>query len=102
MIRPPPRSTRTDTLFPYTTLFRSPIAPSAILFGANLPRRPRAMTKEDIRRVQQDYVAAARRALAAGFDWLELHFAHGYLAQSFLSPHSHQRDDEYGDRKSVE
>src|SRR3546814_10531068 len=54
------------------------------------------MTKEDIRRVQQDYVAAARRALAAGFDWLELHFAHGYLAQSFLSPHSNQRDDEYG------
>src|SRR3546814_3854888 len=35
-----------------------PIAPSAIPFGANLPRRPRAMTKEDIRRVQQDYVAA--------------------------------------------
>src|SRR3546814_7622084 len=111
MIRRPPRSTRTDTLFPYTTLFRSegddhipegdprgwqPIAPSAIPFGANLPRRPRAMTKEDIRRVQQDYVAAARRALAAGFDWLELHFAHGYLAQSFLSPHSNQRDDEYG------
>src|SRR3546814_13707338 len=54
------------------------------------------MTNEDIRRVQQDYVAAARRALAAGFDWLELHFAHGYLAQSFLSPHSNQRDDEYG------
>src|SRR3546814_2364784 len=73
-----------------------PIAPSAIPFGANLPRRPRAMTKEDIRRVQQDYVVAARRALAAGFDWLELHFAHGYLAQSFLSPHSNQRDDEYG------
>lgn len=72
------------------------IAPSAIPFGANLPRRPRAMTKEDIRRVQQDYVAAARRALAAGFDWLELHFAHGYLAQSFLSPHSNRRDDEYG------
>lgn len=72
------------------------IAPSAIPFGAHLPRRPRAMTKEDIRRVQQDYVAAARRALAAGFDWLELHFAHGYLAQSFLSPHSNKRDDEYG------
>src|SRR3546814_14216131 len=54
------------------------------------------MTKEDIRRVRQDYVAAARPALAAGFDWLELHFAHGYLAQSFLSPHSNQRDDEYG------
>src|SRR3546814_6350334 len=54
------------------------------------------MTKEDIRRVQQDYVAAARRALSAFFHWLELHFAHGYRAQSFLSPHSNQRDDEYG------
>jgi NADPH2 dehydrogenase len=72
------------------------IAPSAVPFGANLPRRPRAMTREDIRRVQQDYVAAARRAFAAGFEWLELHFAHGYLAQSFLSPHSNKRDDEYG------
>ncbi len=72
------------------------IAPSALPFGANLPRRPRAMTKDDIARVQQDYVAAARRARAAGFEWLELHFAHGYLAQSFLSPHSNQRDDEYG------
>src|SRR3546814_537640 len=54
------------------------------------------MTKDDISRVQQDYVAAARRAQAAGFEWLELHFAHGYLAQSFLSPHSNQRSDEYG------
>src|SRR3546814_19873129 len=54
------------------------------------------MTKDDIGRVQQDYVAAARRAQAAGFEWLELHFAHGYLAQSFLPPHSNQRSDEYG------
>src|SRR3546814_17841441 len=73
-----------------------PTRRSSDLCGANLRRRPRAMTKEDIRRVQQDYVAAARRALAAGFDWLELHFAPGYLAQSFLSPHSNQRDAEYG------
>ena len=72
------------------------IAPSALPFGANLLRRPRAMTKDDIARVQQDYVAAAERARQAGFEWLELHFAHGYLAQSFLSPHSNQRDDEYG------
>ena len=73
-----------------------PIAPSAVPFGANLPRRPRAMTKDDIARVRQDFVAAAERACEAGFEWLELHFAHGYLAQSFLSPHSNQRDDEYG------
>jgi 2,4-dienoyl-CoA reductase-like NADH-dependent reductase (Old Yellow Enzyme family) len=72
------------------------IGPSAIAFGANLPRVPRAMTAADIARVQEDFVAAARRAAAAGFEWLVLHFAHGYLAQSFLSGYSNQRQDEYG------
>jgi len=73
-----------------------PIAPSTVPFGANLPRRPRAMTLDDIQRVQQDFVGAAERAREAGFEWLELHFAHGYLAQSFLSPHSNRREDAYG------
>lgn len=73
-----------------------PIAPSAVAFGANLPRTPRAMTRDDIRRVQQEYIAAVTRARALGFEWLELHFAHGYLAQSFFSPHSNYRSDEYG------
>jgi 2,4-dienoyl-CoA reductase-like NADH-dependent reductase (Old Yellow Enzyme family) len=73
-----------------------PIGPSANAFGANLPRVPTAMTKADIRRVQGDFVAAAKRALAAGFDLLELHFAHGYLAQSFFSPIANKRTDEYG------
>lgn len=72
------------------------IAPSAIAFGSNLPKAPKAMTLEDIERVKADFVAAARRANAAGFEWLELHFAHGYLAQSFFSVHSNQRDDQYG------
>ncbi len=73
-----------------------PISPSATAFGANLPKVPRAMTVEDIARVRADFVAAARRALEAGFEWLELHFAHGYLAQSFYSVHANQRDDAYG------
>jgi 2,4-dienoyl-CoA reductase-like NADH-dependent reductase (Old Yellow Enzyme family) len=73
-----------------------PIGPSAVPFGAELPRAPRAMSKDDIRRVKQDYVAAVRRIREAGFEWLELHFAHGYLAQSFFSPHSNRRTDEYG------
>jgi 2,4-dienoyl-CoA reductase-like NADH-dependent reductase (Old Yellow Enzyme family) len=73
-----------------------PIAPSAIAFGGGLPRTPRAMTPEDIARVRADFVAAARRAREAGFEWLELHFAHGYLAQSFFSAHSNQRTDAYG------
>ncbi|MGL5047448.1 MAG: NADH:flavin oxidoreductase/NADH oxidase [Shewanella sp.] len=73
-----------------------PIAPSAVAFGANLPNVPTAMTIEDIERVKADFVAAAKRALAAGFEWLELHFAHGYLAQSFFSTYANQRTDQYG------
>jgi 2,4-dienoyl-CoA reductase-like NADH-dependent reductase (Old Yellow Enzyme family) len=72
------------------------IAPSAVAFGANLPKVPQAMTLQDIERVKADFVAAAKRAKAAGFEWLELHFAHGYLAQSFFSVHSNKRDDQYG------
>ena len=72
------------------------IAPSAVAYGVNLPRVPRAMTLDDIARVRNDFVAAARRARDAGFEWLELHFAHGYLGQSFFSVHSNQRTDAYG------
>src|SRR5580692_7301949 len=72
------------------------IAPSAIAFGGGLPKVPKAMTLDDIARVREDFVAAAKRARDAGFEWLELHFAHGYLGQSFFSTHSNQRDDAYG------
>jgi len=72
------------------------IAPSPVAFGANLPRVPREMTVEDIVRVKSDFVAAAIRARDVGFRWLELHFAHGYLGQSFFSVHSDQRQDAYG------
>lgn len=72
------------------------LAPSAIAFGAGLPREPKAMSLDEIERVKADFAAAARRAKEAGFEWLELHFAHGYLAQSFFSPHSNQRTDQYG------
>jgi 2,4-dienoyl-CoA reductase-like NADH-dependent reductase (Old Yellow Enzyme family) len=73
-----------------------PIGPSAIAFAANITQIPQAMTVNDIKRVQEDFVAAAQRALAAGFEWLELHFAHGYLGQSFFSPIANKRTDEYG------
>ncbi|MDH0300494.1 MULTISPECIES: NADH:flavin oxidoreductase/NADH oxidase [unclassified Pseudomonas] len=72
------------------------IAPSAIAYGADLAKVPRAMSLDDIARVKQDFVAAARRARDAGFEWIELHFAHGYLGQSFFSEHSNQRTDAYG------
>jgi 2,4-dienoyl-CoA reductase-like NADH-dependent reductase (Old Yellow Enzyme family) len=72
------------------------LSPSASAFGANLPQVPHEMTLQDIQRVRDDFVSAALRALHAGFEWLELHFAHGYLAQSFFSPYANQRTDEYG------
>lgn len=72
------------------------IAPSAVAFGANLPQVPKAMTLDDIARVREDFATAARRARDAGFEWLELHFAHGYLAQSFFSVQANQRQDQYG------
>jgi 2,4-dienoyl-CoA reductase-like NADH-dependent reductase (Old Yellow Enzyme family) len=72
------------------------LSPSAIAFGANLPKVPREMSLADIQRIQADFVAAAKRALAAGYEWLELHFAHGYLAQSFFSIHANKRTDAYG------
>lgn len=72
------------------------ISPSAVAFGGDLGKVPKAMTLDDIARVKADFVAAARRALAAGFEWLELHFAHGYLAQSFFSLHANHREDTYG------
>ena len=72
------------------------IAPSAIPFGGELNKVPHAMTEADIARVQNDFVAAAKRASAAGFEWLELHAAHGYLFNEFLSPLANHRTDQYG------
>ena len=72
------------------------IAPSAVAFGGNLNKVPRAMTLEDIARVKADFVAAAKRALAAEFEYMELHFAHGYLAHEFYSPLANMRTDQYG------
>ncbi|WP_419709930.1 hypothetical protein [Pseudomonas sp. NFX224] len=60
------------------------------------PHLPIAMTTADIKRTQQHFSDAAGRALRAGFEWLELHFAHGFLAQNFLSRHSNNRTDQYG------
>ena len=72
------------------------ISPSPIAFGGNLAKVPGEMSLGDIARVKADFVASAIRAREAGFKWLELHFAHGYLAQSFFSVHANQRTDRYG------
>ena len=56
----------------------------------------RAMTRADMDRVRDDFVRSTRFAVEAGFDWLELHCAHGYLLSSFISPLTNQRTDDYG------
>jgi len=55
-----------------------------------------AMTRADMDRVTADFVRSARYSAEAGFDWLELHCAHGYLLSSFISPLTNQRTDWYG------
>ncbi len=70
-------------------------APSAIAFSDEM-LVPHAMTEAEIAGVVAAFVAAARRALAAGFDVIELHAAHGYLLHEFLSPLSNTRTDRYG------
>jgi 2,4-dienoyl-CoA reductase-like NADH-dependent reductase (Old Yellow Enzyme family) len=72
------------------------LAPSALPFGGHQNKVPRAMTEADIAKVRNDFVAAAQRALMAETEWLELHYAHGYLAHEFLSPLSNHRTDHYG------
>ncbi|MCK6424168.1 MAG: bifunctional salicylyl-CoA 5-hydroxylase/oxidoreductase [Burkholderiaceae bacterium] len=57
---------------------------------------PQAMARTDMLRVRDDFVRATERAARAGFDWLELHAAHGYLLSAFLSPLTNRRDDDWG------
>jgi 2,4-dienoyl-CoA reductase-like NADH-dependent reductase (Old Yellow Enzyme family) len=70
------------------------VAPSAVPFG-DYPA-PRALDRGEIAVLMGQFVAAARRADAAGFQVVELHMAHGYLMHEFLSPLSNLRDDEFG------
>jgi anthraniloyl-CoA monooxygenase len=71
------------------------IAPSPIAFA---PGRqvPREMTRADMNEVRDAFVQATQMSDAAGFDMIELHFAHGYLMSSFISPLTNRRSDEYG------
>lgn len=71
------------------------VAPSAIPFSDTYPM-PQALSLDGIAEVTTAFVAAARRALAAGFRVIELHAAHGYLLHEFMSPLSNTRADAYG------
>jgi anthraniloyl-CoA monooxygenase len=72
------------------------LSASALPYIEGVSQTPRAMTRADMDDVRDNFVAAARRAEQAGFDWLELHCAHGYLLSSFISPLTNHRSDEYG------
>ncbi|MBV8844683.1 MAG: NADH:flavin oxidoreductase/NADH oxidase [Bryobacterales bacterium] len=73
----------------------TPVGPSAISFDESYAK-PRELTQEEISGVVHSFAQAARRALDAGFMVVEIHAAHGYLLQEFLSPLSNRRDDRYG------
>lgn len=73
----------------------TPVAPSAERHTANSPL-PASLDDSGLARVREEWVAATKRAEAAGFDMIELHSAHGYLLNQFLSPVANKREDEYG------
>ncbi len=73
----------------------TPIGPSAIA-QKHGEQAPQEMSLQDMRRVQDAFVVAAKRALSIGIDAIELHAAHGYLLHEFLSPIANQRSDNYG------
>ena len=70
--------------------------PSPIAYGGRYTFPVQELSVQEIAELHRAYARAAERALAAGFEWLEMHFAHGYLGASFFSPLANQRADEYG------
>jgi 2,4-dienoyl-CoA reductase-like NADH-dependent reductase (Old Yellow Enzyme family) len=71
------------------------LAPSPIPFSENFPH-PKEMSEEDVQLVIDQFTKAAKRSIEAGFEVIELHFAHGYLVHEFYSPISNKRKDKYG------
>jgi anthraniloyl-CoA monooxygenase len=71
------------------------VGASAVPWSAE-NQMPRALTRADMERIRDEFVRAAERAARIGFDWLELHYAHGYLMSSFITPLTNRRGDEYG------
>jgi len=72
------------------------MAASDTRYLPEVSRLAREMTRDDMDQVREQFVQAARRGAEAGFDWLELHAAHGYLLSGFLSPLTNRRADDYG------
>ncbi|MBQ5940191.1 bifunctional salicylyl-CoA 5-hydroxylase/oxidoreductase [Massilia sp. AB1] len=72
------------------------VAASSQQYIEGVSQTARAATLEDLERIKRDFVRATEAAADAGFDWLELHCAHGYLLSSFISPLTNRRSDAYG------
>ncbi len=70
--------------------------PSAVPYGGKHFHPVQELSQAEIQGIHRAYADAARRALDAGFEWLEMHFAHGYLGSSFFSPLANVRTDKYG------
>ena len=79
----------------YKTGFQ-PVAPSPVPCAVSGGYMPREMSVDDIKECTRKFAAAARRAREAGYDMITLHGAHGYILNSFLSPFSNKRTDDYG------
>lgn len=73
-----------------------PILSASALAWSEANQAPKEMDRSDMTRIRDDFTRAARMAIEAGFDILEVHMAHGYLLSSFLSPLTNLRKDEYG------
>jgi 2,4-dienoyl-CoA reductase-like NADH-dependent reductase (Old Yellow Enzyme family) len=73
----------------------TPVAPSAVKFSDDYPM-PAALDENGLEKVRNDFAKAVTRALRAGFKVIEIHAAHGYLLNEFLSPLSNRREDRYG------
>jgi anthraniloyl-CoA monooxygenase len=71
------------------------LAPSAVPWSAQ-NQMPRELTRADMDLIREQFVQSAEMAALTGFDWLELHYAHGYLMSSFITPITNRRTDEYG------
>ena len=72
------------------------VAPSAIAYGGDMPYAPRELSVDEIHEIYGRFAQSAKWAVEVGFEWIEMHYAHGYLGSEFFSPLANKRTDAYG------